>query len=51
MDRFSRAVEVRTGVRMSYYEQGDSSGIPLVLVHAVGDSQRIFEGVHNAGTR
>ena len=30
---------------MPYLEQGDSSGIPLVLVHAVGDSQRIFEGL------
>lgn len=45
MNRFSGAVEVRTGVRMPYFEQGDSSGMPLVLVHAVGDSQRIFEGL------
>jgi pimeloyl-ACP methyl ester carboxylesterase len=45
MERFSRAVEVRTGVRMPYFEQGDSSGVPLVLVHAVGDSPRIFEGL------
>jgi pimeloyl-ACP methyl ester carboxylesterase len=30
---------------MPYYEQGDTFGIPLVLVHAVGDSQRIFEGL------
>jgi non-heme chloroperoxidase len=45
MDRFSRAVEVSTRVQMPYFEQGDSSGIPLVLLHAVGDSQRIFEGL------
>ena len=45
MDRFSRVAEIRTGVRMPYYAQGDTSGIPLVLVHAVGDSQRIFEGL------
>jgi pimeloyl-ACP methyl ester carboxylesterase len=45
MDRFSRVVKVRTGVRMPYFEQGDSTGIPLLLVHAVGDSQRIFEGL------
>lgn len=45
MDRFSRVVKVNSGVRMPYFEQGDSSGIPLVLVHAVGDSQRIFEGL------
>ena len=30
---------------MPYLEQGDSSDIPVVLVHAVGDSQRIFEGL------
>jgi non-heme chloroperoxidase len=45
MHRFSGTVKVRTGVQMPYFEQGDSSGIPLVLVHAVGDSQYIFEGV------
>jgi len=45
MLRFSRAVKLRSGVKMPYFEQGDSSGIPLVLVHAVGDSQYIFEGV------
>jgi non-heme chloroperoxidase len=45
MNRFSRAIEARTGLRMPYFEQEDSSGIPLVLVHAVGDSQRVFEGV------
>lgn len=45
MERFSRVVDLRTGVRMPYFEQGDSSGIPLVLVHAVGDSQYIFEGL------
>ena len=28
---------------MPYLRQGDTSGIPLVLVHAVGDSQWIFE--------
>ena len=45
MDRVCDVVEVRTGVRMPYLEQGDPSGVPLVLVHAVGDSQRIFEGL------
>jgi non-heme chloroperoxidase len=43
--RFCGEVELRTGVRMPYFEQGEPSGIPLVLVHAVGDSQRIFEGL------
>ena len=45
MDRRSGAAEVRTGVRMPYLEQGDPQGVPLVLVHAVGDSGRIFEGL------
>ena len=43
--RFCGEVELRTAVRMPYFEQGDPSGTPLVLVHAVGDSQRIFEGL------
>jgi len=37
-------VSVR-GVRTPYAEQGDPQGTPLVLVHAVGDSHRIFEGL------
>ena len=45
MERCSGVVEVRTGVRMPYLEQGDPQGIPLLLVHAVGDSGRIFEGL------
>jgi non-heme chloroperoxidase len=40
MDRFSRVVEVRTGVRMPYYEQGDTLGTPLVLVHAFAPTMR-----------
>jgi non-heme chloroperoxidase len=43
--RISGVVEVRSGLRMPYLEQGDPSGVPLVLVHAVGDSQRIFGGL------
>jgi non-heme chloroperoxidase len=30
---------------MPYLEQGDPNGVPLILVHAVGDSGRIFEGL------
>jgi len=45
MDRVGDVVEVGTGVRMPYFEQGDRRGVPLLLVHAVGDSQRIFEGL------
>lgn len=43
--RLSGVVEVRTGVRMPYIEQGEPSASPLLFVHAVGDSQQIFEGV------
>ncbi|MCU0522788.1 MAG: alpha/beta fold hydrolase, partial [Anaerolineae bacterium] len=43
MDRISGVAEIRSGLRMPYLEQGDPLGVPLVLVHAVGDSQRIFE--------
>jgi len=43
--RFCSEVELGTGVLMPYLEQGDPSGIPLVLVHGVGDSQRIFESL------
>lgn len=45
MERSSGVVETRTGVRMPYVEQGESSSVPLVLVHAVGDSPRIFDGL------
>jgi pimeloyl-ACP methyl ester carboxylesterase len=45
MNRVSQMVKVNTGVQMPYFEQGDRSGIPLLLVHGVGDSGRIFEGL------
>jgi non-heme chloroperoxidase len=45
VERTFGVVEVRTGVCMPYVEQGDASGVPLLLVHAVGDSQWIFEGL------
>ena len=38
MDRHPGLIEVRTGVRMPYLEQGYPNGVPLILVHAVGDS-------------
>jgi len=37
------SVELRNGVRLPYVEQGDPLGVPLLLVHAVGDSWRSFE--------
>ena len=38
-------IELATGVRVPYVEQGDRPRAPLVLVHAVGNSWRIFEGL------
>jgi pimeloyl-ACP methyl ester carboxylesterase len=40
-----KTVELPNGVRLPYVEQGDPAGIPLLLVHAVGDSWRSFERV------
>ncbi|MDF2759006.1 MAG: alpha/beta hydrolase fold protein, partial [Thermomicrobiales bacterium] len=38
-------VELPTGVRLSYVEQGDPAGVPVVLLHGVTDSWRSFEPV------
>jgi pimeloyl-ACP methyl ester carboxylesterase len=43
MTRASPAVELGSGVRMPYIEQGDTTAVIVVLVHAVGDSGRAFE--------
>ncbi|MBI2862740.1 MAG: alpha/beta hydrolase [Chloroflexi bacterium] len=39
----TKSIELPSGVRLPYVEQGDPSGVPLLLVHAVGDSWRSFE--------
>lgn len=39
----TKTVELPTEVTLPYVEQGDPSGVPVVFVHAVGDSFRIFE--------
>jgi non-heme chloroperoxidase len=39
----SRAVELGTGVRLHYVEQGDEGGKPLILLHGITDSWRSFE--------
>jgi non-heme chloroperoxidase len=39
----TRSVVTGGGVRLPYVEQGDSAGIPLVLVHAYADSLRFFD--------
>jgi pimeloyl-ACP methyl ester carboxylesterase len=48
VDRTSGIVSLPNGVEMPFLEQGDRSGVPLLLLHAVGDSQRIFEGLLDA---
>lgn len=37
------AVDLPTGVRLPYAEQGDPDGIPLLLIHGWTDSHRSFE--------
>lgn len=38
-------IELSTGVRLSYAEQGDPTGMPVVLLHGITDSWRSFEPV------
>jgi pimeloyl-ACP methyl ester carboxylesterase len=38
-------VELATGVRVEYREQGRSDGVPVVFLHGVTDSWRSFEAV------
>ena len=45
MTHFSGTVELSDQVRLPYVEQGSPSGVPLVLLHGVGDSWRSFERV------
>jgi non-heme chloroperoxidase len=40
-----RSVELPGRVRLPFVEQGDPSGIPVVLLHAIADSWRSFERV------
>jgi non-heme chloroperoxidase len=40
-----QAVELPGRVKLPYVEQGDPSGIPVVLLHAIADSWRSFERV------
>lgn len=37
--------ELATGVRLPYVEQGDPTGVPVILLHGVTDSWRSFEPV------
>lgn len=38
-----RSVKLPNQVRLPYVEQGDSSGVPVVLLHAIADSWHSFE--------
>jgi non-heme chloroperoxidase len=38
-------IELSTGVRLHYAEQGDPAGTPVVLLHGITDSWRSFEPV------
>lgn len=40
-----KSVELPNGVAVPYAEQGDTSGYPVVLLHAIADSWRSFERV------
>jgi non-heme chloroperoxidase len=38
-------IRVRSGLEMEYFEQGDRSGVPVVMLHGFTDSCRSFEPV------
>jgi pimeloyl-ACP methyl ester carboxylesterase len=40
-----RFIELSTGVRLEVAEQGDPHGLPVLLLHGLGDSWRSFETV------
>jgi non-heme chloroperoxidase len=40
-----RSVRLASGVTLPYVEQGDPSGVPVLLLHGVSDSWRSFERV------
>jgi pimeloyl-ACP methyl ester carboxylesterase len=42
MEKF---IDLSTGVRMQYVEQGDTDGLPVVFLHGVTDSWHTFEQV------
>ena len=41
----TKSVRLPSGVRLPYAEQGDPSGVPVILLHGVTDSWRSFEPV------
>jgi len=40
-----KSVDLATGVRLEYAEQGDPDGVPVVFLHGVTDSRRSWEPV------
>ena len=43
MELIAKHAELVNGLRLSYAEQGENSGTPLILLHGIADSWRIFE--------
>jgi pimeloyl-ACP methyl ester carboxylesterase len=43
MSRSTHSIQLSTGMRLPYLEQGDPSGVPMVLLHGYSDSSHSFE--------
>jgi non-heme chloroperoxidase len=43
MTRSTNSIQLSTGVTLPYVEQGDPSGIPMVLLHGYSDSSRSYD--------
>ena len=43
MELTAKNAELKNGLRLSYAEQGANRGTPLILLHGIADSWRIFE--------
>ena len=43
MTRDVNSAQLAGGLKLPYVEQGDQSGVPVVLLHAFADSWRSFE--------
>ncbi len=43
MARFIKSAALSNGLKLPYLDQGDPSGVPLILVHGYADSCRSFE--------
>lgn len=42
-DHTVRSIQLSTGVRLEYVEQGDPSGVPVIFLHGLSDSWHSFE--------